>query len=184
MVRRIKAFVIARYIISRRRSFYLMRSADGELDRVAQSMFPRRSGEQFECVTSHGAIVTGAFDGVFERTMLLHRRQRELEVAVANLAFFQCPAPEFALFRPPAPERQDYGQGDLSLAEIIADILAKLGRRAAIVERVVDELKGDAEIGPVTLAGGDLRLGTAGENGPTSQAAANKAAVLARMTAR
>src|SRR5580693_8493015 len=119
--------MIARYIVSRRpKASTSMRPADGELDRV------------------------------FERAMLLHRRQRELEVAVDHLAFFQCPAPEFTLFRPPAPERQHHRQGDLSLAEIVADILAELGRRAAIVERVVDKLKGNAKIGAVTLAGGDL----------------------------
>src|SRR6202161_1101334 len=143
-----------------------VRPADGELDRVAQSVFPRRRGEQFEGVAGHRAIVTGAFDGVFESAMLPHRRQSELEIAVDDIALFQCPAPEFALLRPPAPERQHHRQGDLSLAEIITDILAELGRRAAIVERVIDELKGNAEIGAVTLAGGDLRLRAAGENGP------------------
>src|ERR1700734_987823 len=106
----------------------------------------------------------GPLDRGFERAMLLHRRQREFEIAVGALALFQGPAPEFALFRPPAPERQHHRQGDLSLAEIVADILAELGRRAAVIERVVDELKGDAEIGAVALAAGDLRLAAAGEN--------------------
>src|SRR5258708_6899116 len=115
-----------------------MRSADGELDRVAQSMFPRGSGEQFEGVAGHRAIMPRALDGVFERAMLLHRRQREFKIAIANLALFQRPAPEFPLVAPPTPERQHHRQGDLALAEIIADILAELGRRAAIIERVVD----------------------------------------------
>src|SRR5580704_7408805 len=152
-------FTIARYIVSRRpKASTSMRSADRELDRVAQSMFPRGSGEQFEGVAGHGAIMPGALDRVFERAMLPHRRQREFEIAVDHLAFFQCPAPEFTLFRPPASKRQHDRQGDLSLAEIIADIRAELGRRAAVIERVVDELKGDAKIGAVALAGGDLRL--------------------------
>src|SRR5580704_13341001 len=160
-------FTIARYIVSRRpKASTSMRSADRELDRVAQSAFPRGGGEQFEGVAGHGAIMPGALDGVFERAMLLHRRQREFEVAVDHVAFFQCSAPEFPLFRPPAPERQHHRQGDLALAEIVADILSELGRRAAIVERVVDELKGNAEIGAITLAGGDLRLGPTGENRP------------------
>src|ERR1700722_12273087 len=161
------SFIVARYIISRHpKASISMRPADAKLDRVAHRAFPRGSGEQFKGVAGHGAIVPGALYGVLERAMLPHCRQRKLEIAVDDLAFFQCPAPKFALLRSSAPERQNDGQGDLSLAEIIADILAELGRRAAVVERVVYELKGDAEIGAVTLAGGDLRLGPAGENGP------------------
>src|SRR5215472_6588522 len=98
--------------------------------------------------------------------MLLHRRQRKLEIAVDDLALFQRATPELALLRRSAPERQHHRQRDLSLAEIIANVLAELGRRAAIVERVVNELKGDAEIGAIALASGDLGLRAAGENRP------------------
>ena len=101
-----------------------MRPADGELDRVAQRMFPGRRSEQFERVARHRAIVAGALNGVFERAMLLHRRQRELKIAVNHLALFQRAAPEFALLRRPAPERKHHRQGDLALAEIVADVLA------------------------------------------------------------
>ena len=146
-------------------------------------MFPRGGGEQFEGVPGHRAIVPGALDGVFQGAVLLHCRQRELESRQLPRPFPMSGARIRALASRRAG-RQRHRQGDLSLAEIIADILAELGRRAAVVERVVDELKGDAEICAVALAGGDLRLGAAGENGPTSQAAANNAAVLARMTAR
>src|SRR6202034_3657481 len=92
--------------------------------------------------------------------------QRKFEIALAHLAFFQSAAPEITLLRLSATERKHHRQGDLSLAEIVADVLAELGRCAAIIERVVDQLKGDAEIGAVALTGGDLRLGAPGENRP------------------
>src|SRR5579864_4128433 len=126
-----------------------MGSAGDELDRVAQGMFPGRGREQFERVARHRAIMAGALDGVLERAMLLHRQKREFEIAVGNLAFFQGAAPEFALLRASPPERQDDRKRDLALAEIIAHILAELDRGAAIVERIVDELKGDSKIGPI-----------------------------------
>src|ERR1700727_1126220 len=109
----------------------LMRPADRELDRIAQSPFPRRRREQFEGVARHRAIVPCALDRVFERAMLLHGRERKLEIVVADLALFQCAPPEFALLRSPAPERQHHRQSDLSLAEIVADVLAELRRRSA-----------------------------------------------------
>src|SRR6516165_10775705 len=143
-----------------------MRPADGEVDRVAQGMFPWRSAEQLKRIQRHRAIVSGTLDCVFERAMLLHRRERELEIAVDDLTLLQRPAPEFTLLRPSPPERQHHRQSDLALTEIVADILAEFGRRAAVVERVVDELKGDAEIGAEAPAGGDLRPVAAGENGP------------------
>ena len=76
-----------------------MRPPDGELDRVAQSMFPWGRRKELQSIARHRAIVPGAFDLILERAMFLHRRQRELEIAVAHLALFQCAAPEFALLR-------------------------------------------------------------------------------------
>src|SRR5208282_468432 len=72
-----------------------MRAADGEFDRVAQGVLPRRSGEQLERIARHRAIVASAFDRVFERAMLFHRYERKLEVAVDDRALLQGPAPEF-----------------------------------------------------------------------------------------
>jgi hypothetical protein len=46
---------------------------------------------------------------------------------------FQRASPELALRLRPAPERQHHRQSDLALAEIVADVLAQLGRRAAVV---------------------------------------------------
>src|ERR1700722_18404900 len=135
-----------------------MRAADRELDCITQSPFPRRRRKEFERVARHRPIMPGALDRVFERAMLPHRRQRKFEIALAHLAFFQSAAPEITLLRLSAPERKHHRQGDLSLAEIVADVLAELGRCAAIIERVVDQLKGDAEIGAVALTGGALPL--------------------------
>ena len=90
------------------------------------------------------------------------------------VALLQRAAPELALLWRAAAERQNHRQSDLSLAEIIADILAELGRGAAVIERVVDQLEGDAEIEAVAAAGGDLGLGPRGEQGPTSRGGAEQ----------
>src|SRR5665213_3927730 len=86
--RKTGSFIFARYVIAPRpNALTSMRPADGELDRIAQSMFPRGSGEQFEGVAGHCAIMPGALDGVFERAVLLHRRQRKLEIAIGAVSY-------------------------------------------------------------------------------------------------
>ena len=83
-----------------------------------------------------------------------------------------------------APERQHDGQRDLALAEIVAGVFAELGRGAAVVERVVDQLEGDPEVHPIRPQAATSALPRPASIGPTSQAAAKRAAVFARMTAR
>ena len=78
-----------------------MRPADGEFDRVAERVLPGRRGEELERVESHRAIMAGALDRVFERTVLLHRRERNLEIAIDDFALLKRPAPELALVLSP-----------------------------------------------------------------------------------
>src|SRR5579872_4035967 len=115
--------------------------------------------------------------------MRMHGRDRGFEIAVLELAALERAAPEIAFLFRAAAEGENDGQGDLALAEIVADILAELHRSAAVVERVIDELKGDTEIDAIAAAGGDLGFGRWPRIAPTSQAAPKSAAVLARMTA-
>ena len=63
-----------------------------------------------------------------------------------------------------APERQHDRQRDLAFAEIVADVLSELRAGAAVVEGIVDELEGDAEIHAVGAAGGVLGLRPAGNH--------------------
>ena len=68
------------------------------------------------------------------------------EVALALLALLERPAPKPALRGVAALEGQDYGQGDLAVTEIVADALAEHDFARAVVQHVIDQLKGNAEI--------------------------------------
>src|ERR1700731_2216046 len=109
-----------------------------------------------------------AVDSVFERAMLGHQPDRMVEIAVADFAALQRPAPEFALDVVAAAERQHHRQRDLALAEIVTDVLAELGRLATIVEDVVDELERDSEITADRAEGGMLVLRAVGDHGAAS----------------
>ena len=58
--------------------------------------------------------------------MLGHQPNGMLEIAVTGVAAFQSLDPEAALGVVAAAEGEHHGQGDLALAEIIADIFAEL----------------------------------------------------------
>jgi hypothetical protein len=62
-------------------------------------------------------------------------------------------------------EVRDDRERDLALAEIVADRLSHHGLTAGIVERIVDELKGDTEIVPILAERGRLRRGRARDDG-------------------
>src|ERR1700719_3301281 len=102
-------------------------AVDAEIDDVAQGEFPRRGRKQLQGIARHGAIMAGSLDGVRERTVLVHGRDRGLEVALRDLALLQGPAPEPPFLLRTAPERQNDRQGYLPFPEIVADILAKFG---------------------------------------------------------
>src|SRR3546814_17290343 len=53
---------------------------------------------------------------------------------------------------------EDHGQRDLTVAEIVADALAHRFRVRDIVDRVVDELEGDAEVAAIGVERGFGRL--------------------------
>src|SRR5262249_1178577 len=94
----------------------------------------------------------GPPDRVLDRPVLDHQPDGVTEIGVGRLAALERAPPEFALGIAAAAEREHDRQCNLTFAKIIADILAEPRRHAAIVERIVDELKGDAEIHPVRPA--------------------------------
>ena len=97
--------------------------------------------------------------------MAAHQFDRMLEIAVALLAVLQRAAPEFALALVGGAQRQYHRQRDLAVAEIVADALAELRLQRRIVEHVVDELEGDAEIAAEGFEGLLLGLRAAGDDG-------------------
>jgi hypothetical protein len=94
-------------------------------------------------------------------------------VGIGLLAILDGAAPECALRLIPAGEGQQDGQGDLALPEVVADRLAQPLLLGRIVQRIVDQLEGDAEVVaigakallPRRVAAGDHRadLGRRGE---------------------
>src|ERR1700735_2471448 len=102
--------------------------------------------------------MVGAADGVFQRAVLDHQSDGMIEIGVLGLAALKRPAPEFAFIVAAASESEHHRKCDLALAEIVADVLAEPRRRAAIVEHVIDQLEGDAEIHAERAAGGGFSL--------------------------
>src|SRR5690349_3939103 len=121
---------------------------DADIDDLEQRLLLRAVGEDAEGIAGDGAVVAGPGDGVAQRAVLGHQADRAVEVAVAMLERFQRAAPEAALLSVAAAEGEDDRQGDLALLEIVADRLAELGLLGRVVEHVVDQLEGDAEIEP------------------------------------
>lgn len=126
-----------------------MIAVDAELDELGERLAVVAFGKDRQRVGGDGAVVAGPQNRVVQRVVLLHQLDRMCKVAVAALAILQGALPEGALFRRAAPEGQHDGQGDLALAEIVADILAECRHPAAIIQRIVDKLEGDAEIAAV-----------------------------------
>ena len=73
--------------------------------------------------------------------------------------------PELAIDGAAAQEGQDHRQGDLALAEVVADRLAELGFAAGVIEGVVDQLEGDTEIHTEALQRHALGSIAAGHHG-------------------
>src|SRR5690606_25187617 len=93
--------------------------------------------------------MAGTVDGVADRAVAVHQCKGLLQLGIAVAALFDRRRPEGTLLGRAAPIAEYDGQGHLALAEVIADVLAEVLDVAAIVERVVDELEGQTEIGAI-----------------------------------
>src|SRR5262245_4990760 len=123
-----------------------VRARNAELDRLFQRFLHDRGWKERQRIGGDGAVMARARHRVVERAVLDHQADRMIEVGVARLALLKGAAPELALCVRAAPEGEHHRQRDLALAKIVADVLAELLRGPAVVERVVDELKRDAEV--------------------------------------
>src|ERR1700678_975589 len=97
-----------------------------------------------------------AADRILKCAMFGHETDGVFEIGIGSLTPLQRAAPELAFNVAAAAEREHDRQRDLAFAKVISHVLAKLRRRTAIVEHVVDQLKGDAEVHPERAAGGLL----------------------------
>ena len=93
-----------------------------------------------------GAVVGGARQAVAERAAALEQLDRMAEVAVALLDLLERAAPEVALLRAAARVGEHDRQRDLAVAEVVAQALAEHHLARAVVEHVVGQLEGDAEV--------------------------------------
>src|SRR5258708_1395723 len=80
-----------------------------------------------------------------------HQLDGVLEIAVALLEILDRAPPEGALALRGLAQRQHHRQRDLTLAEIVAHGLAELRLAGGVVEHVVYQLEGDAEIATKAL---------------------------------
>ena len=112
--------------------------------------FHLMNARRLKLMKPEAVIVNTSRGEVIDENALTRMRQ----VVAGDRALDKCAPPEFAVFRRAATIGEHGRQRDFSLAEIVAHVLAERRRLPAIVERVVDQLEGDAEIGAEGAEGG------------------------------
>ncbi len=165
-----------------------VRAGDAERDRVSSSaVFDLEAGTSASASRGDRAVMAGATrpcprwrDACSSAPSRCRDRRRRTSPWLERCAA-RTRAPESE------PRRNDSTTGSVILPSRKSSptFLPSLARFAAVVERVVDQLEGDAEIHAVRAAGGDSPGPSAPRApDPPRQAAANSSAVLARITAR
>src|SRR5271169_5878362 len=117
---------------------------NAEIDEVEKGVLLDRFREDAEGVPCYGAVVSRARDGVAQRAVPLHELDGLLEIALALVEVLERAAPERSLRFAAAAEGKHDRQGDLAVAEIVANILAERVAAGCEVEHVIDQLEGDA----------------------------------------
>src|SRR4029450_316667 len=123
-----------------------MRPFDREIDGFEEGPLLRAVGKDAERVARDGAVVAGAGDRVAQGAVPIEEADGPLEVVIALLEILEGATPEGPLGLVAAPEGEDDGERDLAVAEIVADGLAEFRLLGGVVQHVVDQLEGDAEI--------------------------------------
>src|SRR6185312_5121714 len=121
---------------------------DGEVDGLGEGAALDGIRENSQRFLGQGTVGTGPFDRAAHGMMGRHERLRAGEVGLALLEILDGAMPELALLGAARLIGENDGKRHLAFPEIVADALAELGLAGGIVERVVDELEGDAEIEP------------------------------------
>src|SRR5579862_5324036 len=107
---------------------------------LGQRPAQRAVGKPVEGVDRRAGIGSGAGERLGQRAAAFEDAHRPVEVAGLLLAVLESAAPERALLGVAAGKGDDDRQGDLAVAEIIANRLAKLGLLRREIEHVVDQL--------------------------------------------
>src|SRR5262245_60758248 len=144
-----------------------LRRSVGAADAEVDDLVERAGGGPRRHVGQRGAGARAELARAIQRrldsTMPLHQANGVLEVAGLNLGLAQRTPPERAFLLAAAAEAHDHGQRDLAFAEVVAGGLAESGAVAGVVERIVDELEGDAEVVAVALQRRPLARGALGD---------------------
>ena len=96
--------------------------------------------------------------------MPLQKLDRPGEIVVALIAVFERALPEAAVVGVAAAVGENDRQRDLAFAEIVADRFSEQGLLAGIIERIVHQLEGDAEIATEGFKRGLFVLRPLGDN--------------------
>ena len=91
----------------------------------------------------------GAFCRVGQCTVAFHQLCCVNQIIGRLIALFHHALPEFAFLGGTATKRENDGQGNLAFTEVIADGLAEFSLLAGIIQRIIDELKRDAQIAAI-----------------------------------
>ncbi len=121
----------------------------------------------------------GPLDGVFQRAVAFHQLDCLAQIVIDLLLFFQCAAPERPFGLVAAQEGKDDGKGDFAFTEIVSDRFAELFLACGIIQRIVDQLKGDAEIHAVGTEGFMFLLRPVGYHGTDFASGSKKGGGLA-----
>ena len=138
---------------------------DAEIDQIEHRLTGGRGGEGGEAGPGGRAVTSGALERGSDRAVALEQTLSRAEVGRGLLEVGQGALPEGPLALVAASVGQEDRQGDLALAEIVADRLAELCLPGAVVERVVDQLEGDADVLAVGRERRLLGLGPVGDDG-------------------
>src|SRR4051812_16838287 len=117
-----------------------------ELDSFDQRRLGLARREIGERIDGPAAVLARALDRVRQRVGGSKQRDRLREVVVRNALASHCRAPECALRFAAAGVSEDYREGHLAVAEVIADTFAHGRCIGRIIDHIVSELEGNPEI--------------------------------------
>src|SRR4029453_5559107 len=119
---------------------------DAEIREIEHRLPRERRRKALEVALRRRAELGCAGQTVGESGAPLQECDGMREAVLALLAPLERTAPEPALGGIAALEGQDHGQGGLAVAEVVADALAQNDFARAVVQHIIDQLKGDAHI--------------------------------------
>ena len=137
----------------------------------------RAVGEWCESVSRSGGIAAGAHQCFGDCTAALDQLDCPLEVTRPLIELFEGAMPRPVLLIT-AGQREQNGQGYLTIAKIVAYALAEFGFTRRKIEHIVDQLKCRAEIAAELVERLFLMDGSSGEDRPDAAGSSEYSAVF------